>query len=114
MKGHTLETQAALAEVSGSAPKMKKTARKKNSSKNGLSVKDHLSELNSNISIAKGLLATLSLRHQSVWIKKYETTHPEHLRILLQEVMEEIGSADSTLQQLSSSLSKKYAGICLL
>lgn len=40
--------------------------------------------------VARGLLATLELQQHSVWIKKYERTHPAHLRILLQEVMEEI------------------------
>jgi hypothetical protein len=70
----------------------KRILNRKSKSKSGSSPKEMLQALNSNISIAMGFLATLSLRQQSAWIKKYGKTDPEHLRILLLEVMEEIYS----------------------
>lgn len=94
--------------------KTKTTSRKKSSSSNG-SVKQELEKLNSSISIAKGLLATLSTNDPSAWTSKCQTSRDlEHTRILLQEVMDEIWNADSTLQSLRSILAKRYAGICLL
>ena len=114
MKKHTSETQKITAAKSSSLAKTKKITSRKNLSSNGLSNKQLIASLNSNISLAKGLLATLSVRHRSDWMRKYETTPPEHLQILLQDVMEEILSADSTLQYLSQSLSKRFAGICQL
>lgn len=59
------------------------------------------------------MLATLSLRHPSDWTKKLARTEPEHLRILLLEVMEEIYSAEMNLANLSQKLEKSYYGICL-
>lgn len=61
-----------------------------------------MSELISSISIAKGMLATLELQHPSLWIKKYETTPPEHLRIVLLEVMDGICLAEASLPQKRS------------
>lgn len=94
--------------------KTKKTTSKKRKSGTGLSVKAELARLDSSISIAKGMLATLSLSHKSLWIKKLQKTDPEHLRILLQEVMDEIWSAESSLTTLGQILEKKYFGICLV
>lgn len=93
--------------------KTKKTSSKKRQSKNGSSIKEDLQSLNSSISLAKGLLATLSLKHPSLWTKKLAKTEPEHLRILLQEVMDEIWNADQTLLTLEKKLEKKYHGICM-
>ncbi len=73
---------------------------KKSKSKSG-SLKQSLKQnLISNISVAKGLLATLSLGHPSLWTNKYQKTPKEHLRILLQEVMEEICTAENLLHQM--------------
>ncbi len=94
--------------------KTKTTSSKKSSSKNGSSPKELLANLISNISIVKGLLATLQLRHKSDWIKKLAKTDPEHLRILLLEMMDDICIAEESLTILSSQLEKKYYGICLL
>ena len=97
--------------------KIKKISNKKNLSKTGSKngeIKLLLIDLTSNLSIAKGILATLELQHQSVWIKKYKKTDPAHLRILLQEVMEEIWNAEQTLSTMKEMLKKKYHGICLL
>lgn len=89
--------------------------RKSNSSKSGLSVREELQSLNSSISLVKGLLATLSTNDPPGWTSKCQTKlAQEHTRILLQEVMDEIWNADSTLQKLRSVLAKRYAGICLL
>lgn len=113
----TSETQkeSLMAAANGkSASKIKRTLSKKNSSKNGLSNKELVESLISNISLAKGLLAALSLGQQSDWIKKLERTPPEHMRILLQDVMDEIYSAEMSLSTLMSQLEKKYMGICLL
>lgn len=96
-----------------SATKTKKTSSKSDKSKNGLSNKELLNSLDTSISIAKGVLATLSLRHPSDWTKKLGRTEPEHLRILLLEVMEEIWSAEENLATLRSKLEKSYMGICL-
>lgn len=84
-----------------SANKTKKILTKKRLFKNGLSVKDELNNLNTSISLAKGLLAILSTHDQSVWIKKCQTAKAqEHTRILLQEVMEEIWNADLIVTRL--------------
>ncbi len=97
-----------------SVTKTKKTLSKNNSSNNGLSNKELLEQLSLNISLAKGLLATLSTNDPSVWTEKCQTTTArEHSRILLQEVMDEIWSAESTLSILSEKLKKSYMGICL-
>lgn len=97
----------------GQMIKTKRTSSKKSSSSNGSS-KDLLANLISNISIVKGMLATLSLRHPSDWIEKLERTPPEHLRILLLEMMDGICIAEESLTILSDQLEKKYHGICLL
>lgn len=113
-KTPTKEIQKTSADQNLSAPKTKKTVRKKSKFKVGLSNKDMLNNLTSNISIAKGLLATLSLRQKSDSIKKLKTMETAHLQILLLEVMEEICTAEETLFSLSQSLSKRFAGICSL
>lgn len=59
--------------------------------------------LDTSISIARGMLATLSLGHKSDWMRKYERTKPEHLRILLSEVMEEIWKAQGAIDRLTTS-----------
>ena len=64
---------------------------------------DKIQNLISSISQAKGLLATLSLKPQSLWIKKYRKTDPEHLRILLSDVMEEICSAEAILTNMTTT-----------
>jgi len=66
----------------------------------GLIDKNQLSILISALSQAKGMLATLELGHHCLWIKKYERTPKEHLRILLSEVTEEIYMAETALQHL--------------
>ena len=81
---------------------MKKILSKKNSSKNGSTVKEDLTNLIANISIAKGTLATLSVHDPSGWTKKLTKMDPEHLRILLRDVMEEIWSAEETLTKLTT------------
>lgn len=97
------------------ATKTKKTSNKRNSSKTGLSVRESLEQLTSHISLAKGLLATLSTQDPSAWTRKCSTrADQEHTRILLQEVMDEIWNADSTALNLNQALKKKYHGICLL
>jgi hypothetical protein len=82
--------------------KTKKTSSKKNESKNGSSNKAAMSELTCGISIAKGMLATLSLGHPSLWIKKYSRTDPAHLRTVLLEAMEGICTAEQALSRLKS------------
>lgn len=86
----------------GYALKTKRTSSKKEQLKSGLSVREDLAILNTNISIAMGILATLSLGHASDWMHKYKRTDPEHLRILLQEVMDEIWNAQEALDRLTS------------
>ena len=94
--------------------KTRETSNKNELSKNGLTNKDCLENSVSSISIAMGLLATLPLDEEFLWIKRYRnTTDLAHLRILLQEVMEEIHSLDQNVIQLRENLSKKYFGICL-
>lgn len=58
--------------------------------------------LDTSISIARGILATLSLGHKSDWMRKYERTNPEHLRILLAEAMDEIWNAQAALDRMIS------------
>lgn len=70
-----------------------------------------MDRLNTSISIAKGMLATLSLEQQSLWIKKYQRTDQEHLRILLLEAMEEIWKADTSLTNLQKILSTNSQGL---
>lgn len=74
---------------------------KKNESEIGLINKKMLSVLTSSLSIVKGMLATLELKHHSLWTKKLRRTPPEHLRILLLEATEEICTAEKALERLS-------------
>lgn len=97
---HMSGIQTPPAAASSSALRTKRTSRKSKKSSNGLSVKDSLANLSSSISLAKGLLATLSLGQKSDWTKKLAKTEPEHLRILLSDVMDEIWNADETLTRL--------------
>lgn len=83
--------------------KIKKTSSKNNSSKTGLPSIDLMNDLIFGISVAKGVLATLSLGHQSLWTKKLAKMDQEHLRILLLEAMEGICTAETALTQLKSS-----------
>lgn len=99
-KKNMSEIQKTQADQNSYQPKMKKITRKKDSSKNGLSVKEELETLNTSISIAREMLATLSLGHKSDWINKLTKTDPEHLRILLQDVMDEIWNADEAITRL--------------
>lgn len=85
--------------------KTSKTSSKKSSSKIGSQDEAELLRLNSSISLAKGLLATLSTNDRSAWMRKCETKAArEHTRILLQEAMDEIWNADSILLSLSQKL----------
>ncbi len=80
--------------------KTKRTSSKKSSLSDG-SVRAELERLNTSISLAKGLLATLSTSDQSAWMRKCtRKVAREHTRILLQEVMDEIWNADETLTRL--------------
>ena len=89
------------------ASKMLRTSSKKSLFKNG-SIKLELEKLNLNISLAKGLLATLSTNDPSVWTRKCRTKRAqEHSRILLQEVMDEIWNAEESLTNLSQKLLRK-------
>ena len=63
--------------------------------------KQEMGRLISSTLIAKGLLATLELEHPSLWIRKYGRTPPEHLRILLEDVMEEIYTLETVLTQIT-------------
>lgn len=76
-------------------------------SKNGSNVEGNLLNLVTSISIARGVLATLSLADKEAFSKKLARTQPEHLRILLSEAMEEIWSADSMVQSLMENLQVK-------
>lgn len=88
----------------GPVKKTKRTSSKSSSSKSGLSAKEELEMLNSSISLAKGLLATLSTNDPSAWMRKCHTkAAQEHTRILLQEVMEEIGNADLILAKMMTN-----------
>lgn len=88
--------------------KIKKTLNKKCSSSNGSRAKGSMENLSLSISLAKGLLATLSTNDPSVWTKKCQTKRArEHTRILLQEVMDEIWNADLAFSKLISQLNKK-------
>ena len=85
--------------------KMQKILNKKSLLKSGLSAMDELEKLSSSISLAKGLLATLSLRHPSLWMKKCQSpTTQEHLRILLSDVMDEIWTMESLTTLLNERL----------
>jgi hypothetical protein len=96
----TRETKKIRAARDGSASKTKRTSRKSNSLRSGLSVRDELTNLDTHISIARGMLATISLGHKSDWIKKLKRTNQEHLRILLLDVMEEIWSAQEAVDKI--------------
>lgn len=98
----TPETPKTPAAANGSARKTKRTRNKSGSSKSGLSVAGELASLNASISVARGLLATLSLGHKSDWTRKLKRTEPEHLRILLQDVMAEIWNAQEVLDRLTT------------
>lgn len=88
--------------------KTKRILSKRSESKNG-SIKAELENLISSISLAKGLLATLSTNDPSAWTRKCQTsTAREHTRILLQEVMEEIWKADHAQWSLSQELQKNF------
>lgn len=91
--------------------KIRKISSKSSSLNNGSSIKALISNLNSSTSLVMGLLATLSLRHHSLWIKKYKTTRPEHLRILLQEVMEENLIQEQLIMTLKMKLANRYKTI---
>lgn len=83
------------------ASKTKKIVSKKSSLKSGQSELE--SKLNCHLSVARGLLATLELRHHSAWTKKLTRPHGvEHLRILLLDVMDEIWEAESLLSKSPS------------
>ena len=69
-------------------------------SSNGWIKPEIRTELISSISIAKGTLATLSLEHHSVWIKKLRRIQPEHLRILLQEIQQEVQALEVHLDMI--------------
>lgn len=102
MQNATSKTKKTRAARSTYQRKMKKISSKKKQSKNGLSAREELLILDTSISIARGMLATLSLGHKSDWIKKLSRTEPEHLRILLSEVMEEIWNAQAAIDRLTS------------
>lgn len=57
-------------------------------------------QLISSISVANGVLATLSLSHPSAWIRKYRTTPQEHLRILLQDIQTEVHALEDHLAMI--------------
>ena len=82
------------------ASKTLMTLNKSGESRSGSMEQEKMRDLISNISVAKGLLATLSLGHPSLWIRKYQRMDPEHLRILLLEVMDEIYTAQDALSRL--------------
>lgn len=76
------------------------TLNKKRESDSGLQVRSQdLRDLYSHTQRAKGILATLELEQTSAWTKKCSRTAREHLRILLQDVMEEIFSMETILNQ---------------
>lgn len=81
----------------GFASRMQTILNRNNGLRSGLMDEAKRIQLISSISIAKGTLATLSLEHPSLWTKKFQTIPPEHLRILLLEVMEEICLAEMSL-----------------
>lgn len=60
-------------------------------------------ELISSISIATGVLATLSLEHPSAWMSKLQTIHPEHLRILLKEIQAELRALETFVAMVPPS-----------
>lgn len=75
---------------------------KKNEFGNGSNSREELIALRQSILVAKELLATLELEHPFLWISKLHRIRPEHLRILLQEVMDEIGIAEQALNELTT------------
>jgi len=92
-----------------------KTMTKRNESKNGLNAKDELNKLITSISIAKGTYAIVLSELKSDSIKEYRMkVNLEHLRILSQEVMDEIWNAELAATNLNQILKKKHQGICLL
>ena len=106
-QNHISEIQKTKAARNGERSRTTKTSLKSEPSKTGSNPKEMLQSLSSNISLAKGLLATLSSGQKSDWTRKLKTTDPEHLRILLQDVMDEIWNAETTLTTLSQMLEKK-------
>lgn len=83
--------------------KTKRTLSKSKRSKSGLSVKEELMNLNTSISIAKGMLAILSSRLQSLSIRpSIVKVDAQHLLILSQDAMDEIWNADLIVERLMS------------
>lgn len=110
----TLKTKKIPVDQNSFVPKTTRTSSKKNSSKNGLSVKADLDNLNTTISIVKGMHAILSSKLQSLSIKRSVTkSMAQDLGILSREVMVEIWNAEAILLRLSERLKKSYMGICL-
>jgi hypothetical protein len=99
-KNHTSEIQTTQGEANGYQRRTQKTMSRSYLLSNGSTPKADLNQLISSTLTAKGLLATLSTADTSLWIQKYSTTPPEHLRILLQEVMGEIWKMETTLSNM--------------
>lgn len=79
------------------------TTSKNSEFNNGLKKQEAMSKLIAGIQIAKELLATLELGQPILWTGKLQRIQPEHLRILLLEVMEEIYTMETILDQLLTS-----------
>lgn len=111
------EIQKTEAVQSSYARKTKKISRKKNSSKTGLSNKEMVENLISNISIAKGVLAILSSKLHSLSTRPLaemiQADQIRDMKHLSQDLTDEICSAEETLINLRQSLLKRFAGICL-
>jgi hypothetical protein len=86
---------------SASRSRTSKTSSKKRSSLSGLSVKESLEQLNSSISLAKGLHAILYSK-LLVSISPLVKVKAEHLQILSQDLMDEIWNAEAIVMELLS------------
>ena len=86
---------------SAQTSKISKTMSKKSKSKNGLSVKESLEQLNASISIAKGLHAILYSKLLSASISKSVLKmEVGHLRILSEDLLNEIWKSESIVTDL--------------
>lgn len=91
-------------ENSISANKTRKIMNRNYLSNNGWIRADIRTELTSSISVITGILATLSLEHPSVWIKKLQMIPQEHLRILLKEIQVEVLALETFLEMILPGL----------
>lgn len=106
MKSLTKKIQPTREGLNGYARRTYRTMSKRNSLNNGLSVKGELTNLISDISIAKGVLAILSSRLQSLSTNESEKMASQHTPILLQDLTDLIWSVEQRSMILKENSKK--------